>query len=89
MSKSAVVLVFAILSLAEPVASVAITLTSMEPELPTRDGEVTVTGRVTNITKQRLYRLVMYRDLPVRIDGYDYTLYIRNDLLPLYNQIRY
>ena len=39
--------------------------------------------------QQRLYRLVMYRDLPVRIDGYDYTLYIRNDLLPLYNQIRY
>jgi len=41
----------------EPVASVAITLTSMEPELPTRDGEITVTGRVTNITKQRLNRL--------------------------------
>jgi hypothetical protein len=42
---------------AEPVASVAITLTSMEPELPTRDGEITVTGRVTNITEERLYRL--------------------------------
>jgi hypothetical protein len=42
---------------AEPVASVAITLTSMEPELPTRDAEITVTGRVTNITKERLYRL--------------------------------
>jgi hypothetical protein len=41
----------------EPVASVAITLTSLEPALPTRDGEITVTGRVTNITKQRLYRL--------------------------------
>ena len=41
----------------EPVASVTITLTSMEPELPTRDGEITVTGRVTNITKERLYRL--------------------------------
>jgi predicted membrane-bound mannosyltransferase len=39
--------------------------------------------------QQRLYRLVMYRDLPVRIDSYDYTVYIRNDLLPLYNQIRY
>ena len=39
--------------------------------------------------QQRLYRLVMYRDLPVRIDSYDYTLYIRNDLVPLYNQIRY
>jgi hypothetical protein len=41
----------------EPVASVAITLTSLEPQVPTRDGEITVTGRVTNITKQRLYRL--------------------------------
>jgi predicted membrane-bound mannosyltransferase len=39
--------------------------------------------------QQRLYRLVMYRDLPVRIDSYDYTLYVRNDLIPLYNQIRY
>lgn len=39
--------------------------------------------------QQGLYRLVMYRDLPARIDSYDYTLYIRNDLLPLYNQIRY
>jgi hypothetical protein len=39
--------------------------------------------------QQGLYRLVMYRDLPVRIDSYDYTLYLRNDLVPLYNQIRY
>ncbi|MBW3632879.1 MAG: TIGR03663 family protein [Chloroflexi bacterium] len=39
--------------------------------------------------QQGLYRLVMYRDLPVRIDSYDYTLYVRNDLIPLYNQIRY
>ncbi len=44
---------------------------------------------LTREGQQRLYRLVMYRDLPVRIDSYDYTLYIRNDLLPLYNQIRY
>jgi hypothetical protein len=39
--------------------------------------------------QQRLYRLVVYRDLPVRIDSYDYTLYVRNDLVPLFNQIRY
>jgi hypothetical protein len=39
--------------------------------------------------QQRLYRLVMYRDLPVGISSYNYTLYIRNDLIPLYNQIRY
>jgi hypothetical protein len=41
----------------EPVASVAITLTTLNPELPTRDDEITVTGRVTNITKERLDRL--------------------------------
>ena len=41
----------------EPVASVAITLTSLTPELPTRDDEIILTGRVTNITKERLYRL--------------------------------
>jgi hypothetical protein len=41
----------------EPVASVAITLTSLTPELPTRNDEITVTGRVTNITEERLYRL--------------------------------
>jgi hypothetical protein len=52
-----VVLVPAPAAATEPVASVAITLTSMGPELPTRDGEITVTGRVTNITKGRLYRL--------------------------------
>jgi hypothetical protein len=41
----------------EPVALVSITITSMEPALPTRNGEITVTGRVTNITKDRLNRL--------------------------------
>jgi hypothetical protein len=42
---------------AEPVALVSITMTSMNPALPSRDGEITVTGRVTNITKERLTRL--------------------------------
>jgi hypothetical protein len=41
----------------EPVASVAITLTSLKPELPTRHDEITITGQVTNITNERLYRL--------------------------------
>jgi hypothetical protein len=41
----------------EPVPLVTITLTSMRPELPTRGEEITVTGRVTNITKEPLYRL--------------------------------
>jgi hypothetical protein len=42
---------------AEPVALVSITITSMEPALPTRDGEITVSGLVTNITEDPLYRL--------------------------------
>jgi hypothetical protein len=42
---------------AEPVALVSITITSMEPALPSRNGEITVTGRVTNISKERLSRL--------------------------------
>ncbi|HET7092300.1 MAG TPA: TIGR03663 family protein, partial [Thermomicrobiales bacterium] len=37
----------------------------------------------------QVYRLLMYRDLPDRIDSYGFTLYIRNDLLPLYNSLRY
>ncbi|HXD26145.1 MAG TPA: hypothetical protein VN609_09460, partial [Propionibacteriaceae bacterium] len=44
-------------SAAEPVASVSIAITSLSPDLPSRDGEITVSGRVTNITKERLYRL--------------------------------
>ena len=42
---------------AEPPAMVSITITSMDPALPTRDGEITVSGLVTNISKERLYRL--------------------------------
>jgi Family of unknown function (DUF6049) len=42
---------------AEPAALVSITINSMEPALPTRDGAITITGRVTNITKERLNRL--------------------------------
>ena len=37
----------------------------------------------------RLYRLLMYRDLDSNIGQTRFTLYIRNDLLPLYNSIRY
>ena len=43
--------------------------------------------------QQRLYRLLMYRDLPHPIgwrDGtYRYTLFVRDDLVPLFNTIRY
>ena len=37
----------------------------------------------------RLYRLLMYRDLDSNMGQTNFTLYIRNDLLPLYNSIRY
>jgi len=39
--------------------------------------------------QQRPYRLVMYRDLPVVISGYGFTIYVRDDLVPLLNTIRY
>lgn len=44
----------------EPVALVEVTLTSMTPALPTRDGEITLTGTVTNVTDQRIVRAQAY-----------------------------
>lgn len=41
----------------EPVALASITLTSITPSLPERDGTVTLAGRVTNISKEPLFRL--------------------------------
>jgi len=41
----------------EPARLVDITLTSIRPALPTRDGTITLTGRVRNISGQRLTRL--------------------------------
>ncbi|MDQ3043904.1 MAG: TIGR03663 family protein [Chloroflexota bacterium] len=49
-------------------------------------------GLATQLTsegQQRVYRIVMYRELPAGLNGYSFTVYIRNDLLPLYNEIRY
>ncbi|MGH2559214.1 MAG: flippase activity-associated protein Agl23 [Thermomicrobiales bacterium] len=39
--------------------------------------------------QQQLFRLMMYRDLPGTIGQYNYNVYIRNDLLPFFNGIRY
>lgn len=39
--------------------------------------------------QQRLFRLLMFRDLPGGLNGYEYKLYIRDDLVPSYNDIRY
>ena len=41
----------------EPARLVDITLTSIKPALPTRDGTITLTGQVRNISDQRLVRL--------------------------------
>jgi predicted membrane-bound mannosyltransferase len=44
----------------------------------------------TNIDDQlRLYRLVIYRDLDGSIGQTNFRIFIRNDLLPLYDSIRY
>lgn len=39
--------------------------------------------------QQRAYRLLMYRQLPDGLNDYKFRVYIRNDMLPLYNQVRY
>ena len=49
----------------------------------TLDGEQHIDNQL------RLYRLLMYRDLDWEIGQTRFRLYIRNDLLPLYNSIRY
>jgi len=37
----------------------------------------------------RLFRLLMFRELPGGLNGYEYKLYIRDELVPYYNDIRY
>lgn len=49
----------------------------------------TVEGEERIDNQLRLYRLLMYRDLDWEIGQTPFRLYIRNDLLPLYNSIRY
>ena len=44
----------------EPVALVQITLKSINPALPTRDGQITLTGTATNITAERIFRAQAY-----------------------------
>jgi len=49
----------------------------------------TVEGEKNIDNQLRLYRLLMYRDLDWEIGQTRFRLYIRNDLLPLFNSIRY
>ena len=44
----------------EPVALVEVTLKSINPALPTRDGQITLTGTATNITSERIFRAQAY-----------------------------
>ena len=43
-----------------PVALVQVTLKSINPALPTRDGQITLTGTATNITSERIFRARAY-----------------------------
>lgn len=49
----------------------------------------TVSGEQNMDHQLRLYRLLMYRDLDWEIGQTPFQLYVRNDLLPLFNSIRY
>ncbi len=39
--------------------------------------------------QQRLYRIVMYREIPAETMHFNYTVFVRNDHLPMLNEIRY
>lgn len=41
------------------------------------------------VNQGRLFRLLAYRDLWAPLGSYDFTVYVRKDLLPQYNAIRY
>lgn len=49
----------------------------------------TIEGEKDIDNQLRLYRLLMYRDLDWEIGQTPFRLYVRNDLLPLFNSIRY
>ncbi len=39
--------------------------------------------------QQRLVRMVMYREMPTGLTSYQFMVYVRNDLVPAYNEVRY
>lgn len=39
--------------------------------------------------QQRLFRLLFYRELPRELNPYRFQVYIRNDMLPYFNDVRY
>jgi len=49
----------------------------------------TLENELTPEAQLRLYRLMMYRDLDWANGQYNFKVYVRNDLLPFFNGIRY
>lgn len=39
--------------------------------------------------QQKLWRLLMYRELPGNMSEFRFKLYVHNDVLPYYNDVRY
>ena len=39
--------------------------------------------------QQRLFRLMMFREMPAGLTSYEFKIYVRNDILPYYNDVRY
>jgi predicted membrane-bound mannosyltransferase len=39
--------------------------------------------------QKRAFRLVMFRELPAGLNAYKFRVYVRNDVLPYYNEVRY
>ena len=39
--------------------------------------------------QQRAFRLLFLREMPAGLNGYQFRVYIRNDMLPYYNEVRY
>jgi hypothetical protein len=62
----------------EPVALVRVTLKSISPALPTRDGQIRVIGTATNITPERIFRAQAYfwrNQAPITDrEGFDHAL---------------
>jgi uncharacterized protein (TIGR03663 family) len=43
----------------------------------------------TSEGQQRLFRLMMFREMPAGLTSYEFKVYVRNDMLPYYNDVRY
>jgi hypothetical protein len=48
-----------------------------------------ISGTMTMDGQARLYRMLVYRDIEQPLGSYRFKVYVRNDLLPLLNSIRY